>query len=81
MSQVTSPRLTTPTAQVLFAVDAAPDAARYVADLIERIQREAGRGPLMPTGASLNVNLPVRPGPLDPDTGEPESVLPPGVSA
>lgn len=56
---------------------AAPDAAKYVATLVERIQRKAGNGALMPAGVGLNVNLPVRPGPIDPETGEPGSVLPP----
>jgi 5'/3'-nucleotidase SurE len=56
---------------------AAPGAATYVADLVERLQTHAADGPLMPAGVSLNVNLPVRPGPIDPATGKPGSVRPP----
>jgi len=56
---------------------AAPGAASYVVDLVERLQRSANGGTLMPTGVSLNVNLPLRPGPIDPATGQPGSVLPP----
>jgi 5'-nucleotidase len=56
---------------------ATPGAVDYVGRLVRRIQRAADGGRLMPDGAMLNVNLPVLPGPLDPGTGQPGSVLPP----
>ncbi|MDI3406544.1 5'/3'-nucleotidase SurE [Streptomyces cavernicola] len=56
---------------------AGEQSAQYVVDLVAKVQNRAGDGPLMPKGAGLNVNLPVRPGPVDPATGKPGSVLPP----
>ncbi|MFF3467931.1 5'/3'-nucleotidase SurE [Streptomyces sp. NPDC001984] len=56
---------------------AAKGSADYVADLISRLQNRTRDGKLMPQGVGLNVNLPVRPGPIDPATGKPGSVLPP----
>lgn len=56
---------------------ATPAAASYVADLVTRLQEKARGDDLMPADVSLNVNLPLLPGPTDPSTGKPTSVLPP----
>jgi 5'-nucleotidase len=69
--------LQTPTGWPGGLAAATPAATEYVVRLVDRLQREANRGPLMPEGVSLNVNLPLRPGPIDPTTGLPASVLPP----
>jgi len=69
--------LETPTTWRQGITMAAPGAADYVAELVERLQRKAGDGELIPAGVGLNVNIPLRPGPIDPATGQPGSVLPP----
>lgn len=55
---------------------ATPDTTRYVVGLIARLEATARKGRLMPDGVALNVNVPVRPGPIDPATGMPGSALP-----
>jgi 3-phytase/5'-nucleotidase len=54
------------------AVAAADQAAAYVTGVVDRL---ADGGPATPI--ALNLNYPVRPGPLDAETGLPRSVLPP----
>ena len=57
---------------------AAPAAAAYTVDLVAALDdgRPLGAG-LLPPGVALNVNYPVVPGPVDPATGQPGSVLAP----
>lgn len=52
-------------------------AASYVTDLVKQLQAKSRHGQLIPEGVSLNVNYPLVPGPVDPATGKPGSVLPP----
>lgn len=58
-------------------VAAADAAAAYVVELVEQLQATKQSGKLMPDGVALNVNYPLVPGPVDPDTGLPGSVLDP----
>jgi 5'-nucleotidase len=61
---------------------AAKSSAGSVVDLVRRLEKRSRHGVLMPRGVGLNVNYPVREGPVDPATGKPGSVLPPkGVRA
>ncbi|HSA50594.1 MAG TPA: 5'/3'-nucleotidase SurE [Yinghuangia sp.] len=52
-------------------------AATYVTNLVKQLQDKSRRGQLIPEGVALNVNYPLVPGPVDPATGKPGSVLPP----
>jgi 5'/3'-nucleotidase SurE len=55
------------------ALAASDQAAGYVVDLVDGL----GAGRPLPDDTGLNVNYPVRPGPIDPATGLPGSVLAP----
>lgn len=48
-----------------------------VADLVARLQEDSRRDVLMPDGVALNLNYPLRAGPVDPATGKPSTVLAP----
>lgn len=56
---------------------AADSTAAYTVELVEQLQGAKQDGKLMPDGVGLNVNYPVVPGPVDPDTGQPDRVFEP----
>lgn len=55
----------------------ADNAASYVVELVDELRDSAHRDQLMPADMALNVNYPLIPGPIDPETGAPSDALPP----